>query len=148
MKRPGRRINVDGVRVEGVANRQILRDAFKEAARQTGVSIKLVTIVTMAIGGLLGGGMTLVLVPLFRVWSGVSDALLIVGAIVGVLLVTRFVAQRLLWWVYRKEIRLAMQRLGYELCVECGYWLKGIPDGQPRCPECGAQRRTLGGVDE
>ena len=32
----------------------------------------------------------------------------------------------------------AMRRHGFELCTECGYWLKGLPDGTERCPECGA----------
>ncbi len=40
----------------------------------------------------------------------------------------------------RREIRLAMQTLGFELCTQCGYWLKGLGEDVGECPECGKRR--------
>ena len=48
-------------------------------------------------------------------------------------------------WVYRslyiKPIRLAMRSEGYDLCINCGYELKGLGEDIDRCPECGAMRK-------
>ena len=54
----------------------------------------------------------------------------------------------LLWlwsaWIYRytyvKPIRRAMRDEGFDLCLECGYHLRGLPDDTSKCPECGAAR--------
>ncbi len=130
--------------MEGTEARSILRSAFFEATRQTGISVKHLRAISMLIGGLLGGGLLLsyVVLPGFR---SARYGWLILGALCVVVAVTaRLAARRAVWWVYRKEIRLAMQRLGFELCVDCGYWLKGLPEGELLCPECGAERRGLG----
>jgi hypothetical protein len=37
----------------------------------------------------------------------------------------------------RDSIRMKLRSLGYEICVECGYWMRGLGD-RSRCPECGA----------
>ena len=42
----------------------------------------------------------------------------------------------------RREIRLAMQTLGFELCTQCGYWLKGLGEEVSKCPECGTRREA------
>ncbi len=31
---------------------------------------------------------------------------------------------------------------GYDVCINCGYWLKGLRNETKRCPECGAERET------
>ncbi len=48
----------------------------------------------------------------------------------------------------RREIRLAMHTLGYELCTQCGYWLKGLGEEVSKCPECGGRREGRGTGDE
>ena len=40
----------------------------------------------------------------------------------------------------RKGIRDALRRQAYEVCTNCGYWLRDLPDDIDRCPECGAER--------
>jgi len=141
VKFPRRRINVDGVSVDDAEARRTLRAAFLEATRQTGISTRRIRVVTMLIGGLLGGLLMLVflLVPGLQ-FSNYGWPLL-AGAFVLLAVTARITARRILWWMYRHEIRLAMRALGFELCLECGYWLKGLPDDEPRCPECGAERR-------
>ncbi|MGD2107991.1 MAG: hypothetical protein PVI86_01240 [Phycisphaerae bacterium] len=31
----------------------------------------------------------------------------------------------------------ALRKKGHDVCLKCGYWLRGLPDNAPRCPECG-----------
>lgn len=44
-------------------------------------------------------------------------------------------------WMYRslyvRPIRLAMRQAGYDLCIDCGYELRGLDASTARCPECG-----------
>ncbi len=34
----------------------------------------------------------------------------------------------------------ATRQHGYDVCLKCGYWLRGLGGDVKRCPECGAQR--------
>jgi hypothetical protein len=47
-------------------------------------------------------------------------------------------------WMYRslyvRPIRRAMRDVGYDLCIECGYELRGLDGNVKRCPECSAER--------
>ena len=43
----------------------------------------------------------------------------------------------------RPFIRHALREMGYELCEDCGYWLRGLGDDVKHCPECGAARELL-----
>lgn len=49
-------------------------------------------------------------------------------------------------WMYRsmyiKPIRKVMREVGFDLCIECGYDLRGHDSTMPRCPECGAERQS------
>jgi hypothetical protein len=38
--------------------------------------------------------------------------------------------------LYRRELR----ERGYDICVNCGYWLRGLGHEVTCCPECGAAR--------
>jgi hypothetical protein len=42
--------------------------------------------------------------------------------------------------VYAPHVRRAVREFGYDLCLECGYWLHGLTDDIKRCPECGTPR--------
>lgn len=49
--------------------------------------------------------------------------------------------------LYRRELR---QR-GYEICLNCGYWLRGLAEDAGRCPECGkpvVKQESLGNAKE
>ncbi|UCD76601.1 MAG: hypothetical protein JSV91_06685 [Phycisphaerales bacterium] len=69
------------------------------------------------------------------VWS----KLLAIGA-VGIVSLAVFT------WMYAilfvRSIRLTLRDMGYEICVRCGYWLRGLGDDLTRCPECGAKQET------
>lgn len=49
-------------------------------------------------------------------------------------------------WMYRslyvRPIRRAMREAGYDLCIGCGYELRGLDTSIVRCPECGQQRES------
>jgi hypothetical protein len=44
--------------------------------------------------------------------------------------------------MYVKPIRMVMREKGYDLCLECGYNLRGLGGEIQRCPECGALRES------
>jgi len=44
-------------------------------------------------------------------------------------------------WVV--EARQAMREIGREVCVRCGYWLRGLKDEVTACPECGTEREPM-----
>lgn len=37
-------------------------------------------------------------------------------------------------------VRQVIQRYGYEICIKCGHWMRGLTTDTERCPECGARR--------
>ncbi len=49
-------------------------------------------------------------------------------------------------WMYRslyvRPIRRAMRATGYDLCINCGYELRGLDASIAQCPECGQDRET------
>ncbi len=54
-----------------------------------------------------------------------------------------------LWWVWmclaygwlcRKEVFYWIRQEGFDVCRQCGYWLRELPDDVEHCPECGGQR--------
>ena len=46
-------------------------------------------------------------------------------------------------WLYGKAQRHALREMGYEVCLACGYYLRGLSDDVQQCPECGAARESL-----
>lgn len=46
-------------------------------------------------------------------------------------------------WSRQRWTNLALRDLGYEVCVDCGYWLRGLDGSAQQCPECGATRQPL-----
>lgn len=47
-------------------------------------------------------------------------------------------------WMFRslyvRPVRMAMREAGYDLCLGCGYELRGLDGSITRCPECGEER--------
>ena len=44
---------------------------------------------------------------------------------------------------FAPHYRLAVRQLGYDVCVRCGYWLRGLDKSIKECPECGFERTNL-----
>lgn len=32
---------------------------------------------------------------------------------------------------------------GFDICIKCGYWLRGLDESTKKCPECGSQREPI-----
>ena len=43
----------------------------------------------------------------------------------------------------RREYMHRLRVSGFEVCLQCGYWLRGLGDDVKRCPECGAAREAM-----
>lgn len=47
----------------------------------------------------------------------------------------------------RRHTYFGLTRIGYDVCIECGYWLRGLGDDVKHCPECGAKREPMPHLD-
>jgi hypothetical protein len=50
-------------------------------------------------------------------------------------------------WLYGKAHYQALREMGFDVCANCGYWLRGLDDNVRQCPECGAAREPLPGAE-
>ena len=86
----------------------------------------------------------IVLIKPFQNWLGYSGNSMVHIAILSALILVFWPWSAWMYrYLYRKPIRKAMQEAGYELCIECGYHLKGLPPTIERCPECGTERTPI-----
>jgi len=46
-------------------------------------------------------------------------------------------------FTWRPLVCAELRRMGHDVCLHCGYWLRGLNDDVKQCPECGAQREGL-----
>jgi len=44
---------------------------------------------------------------------------------------------------YRPHVLAALREMGYEVCGNCGYLLRGLGEDVQNCPECGEPREAL-----
>jgi hypothetical protein len=69
-----------------------------------------------------------------------ATAAVVMGFSIAYLIVLIVVLER---YCYAPLLRRIMREHGYDVCLKCGYWLRGLPDDTARCPECGAHRETV-----
>jgi hypothetical protein len=140
-----RRINIDGVRVEGAEARRIVDEATQEAhdAGRVRSVLALMGLVVLTLVVAVGSGW-LALIVVRRVFGGPFPLwvwLVLTSVLTAVIVGAAYM--RLMLPFHRREVREAMGRRGFELCPSCGYWLKGLGAGSTRCPECGAAREPV-----
>ena len=49
-------------------------------------------------------------------------------------------------FVLRTEHYHRIRLEGFDICLKCGYWLRGLGDEISNCPECGAEREPMPGA--
>ncbi|MBT8486178.1 MAG: hypothetical protein HKO59_11610 [Phycisphaerales bacterium] len=133
------RIIVDGIKVEGAEAQRIIDEVMRDVD-DAGTARRLVPLsllVTVAVACGIAAGLTGYL--LGRAAPGVPTGWRVAICIVVSICVCG-ACSRVHWRFYRRKLRAAMQRRGFDLCSTCGYWLKGLGERQGRCPECGASR--------
>lgn len=138
-----RRIIIDGIRLEGDDARSVVRDALRAADEGKSLVQRLQPLVILLVlSMIIAGSAAWIIAPWLKRITGSGGSMWYVltagltGFIIGGLWARWLLRSR------RRELRRAMLRYGFELCAECGYWLKGLGDDVKRCPECGAPRET------
>ncbi|UCD75697.1 MAG: hypothetical protein JSV91_02045 [Phycisphaerales bacterium] len=134
-----RRIIIDGIKVEGLEAKRIIDEVLHDAD-ETGQGRR------GAPPGLILG--TIIVAGVFSCAAGAAVHRLVGGPIgqsmIGASALTALIAAAVWGRAYllfhRRRLRMAMRQHGYELCLSCGYWLKGLVADSQRCPECGAVR--------
>lgn len=82
----------------------------------------------------------LIVIPVFMFLQSSSYFMLMIPLLAVCMLVALAQLRR---WSRRPLVLLALRHYGYEVCVRCGYYLKGVPADSKKCPECGAAREAL-----
>lgn len=118
--------------------RAVEKRANAIAGRRKFFVFKLATVSVILLGGFVGCG------PIAAVWLWRQQGFhpifaLIVGVMTAAFGVVAY--SMLVWRWYTLPMRQALNELGYNVCVRCGYWLRDLDPDTPSCPECGAPRR-------
>jgi hypothetical protein len=137
------RIIIDGIRVEGDEAKRIVDEAVhrtdRKGRRRLRLPLGMLTGCALFPGiaaGLLGWGLEHLVGGVPRVWLVLACMIVAVGVSLAWI--------QIHWRMHRRRLREAMRAHGFELCLECGYWLKGLGSESAHCPECGAERYTPG----
>ena len=101
-----------------------------------------------ALGIVLPG---IVFLPLFNIAAAeVAFSLTGVGLFVPLLLFVPIVwtwGCLLYGLVSRPEHYHRIRLEGFDICLKCGYWLRGLGDEITNCPECGTMREAMPGAE-
>lgn len=46
-------------------------------------------------------------------------------------------------WTCKREHFYRISLEGFDVCLDCGYWLRGLCEVVKQCPECGAEREPM-----
>jgi hypothetical protein len=117
--------------------RQVERLSNIHAGKRWSFRIKLAAVTVALPVAVIGGGF-IATAWVFRFVPNYKYAASI--GYLGACAFSVFLYTRLVWNWYRRPTRLALRDLGYDICVNCGYWLRDLHVRSDVCPECGARR--------
>lgn len=87
----------------------------------------------------------------FAVWFQSLGMRFIVAKMIGAglaslitIVVVLVIGYWILWSIVTRALRTTLREIGKDVCLECGYWLRGLGDEVTQCPECGAGREASG----
>lgn len=141
-----RRITISGIRLEGEDAKNASRVAHEVIYGKGRGRIFLSYFFLAVTSGLITGLFIYFFILLARAYYNQPPSFVIVllSTIVGVII---GITWNRFWLIRRRRyLRREMACLGYDLCSECGYWLKGLSDTSTRCPECGAERQQIDSI--
>lgn len=118
------------------AERREVRRRTWRLYRATPISL----IISLAAATLLGLAYGALLLLIDRVSLGTVYPIVVVAGPLVVVALTWLVIAVAGRWIYGKAQRLALRQMGFDVCAQCGYWLRGLGDDVTNCPECGAAR--------
>jgi hypothetical protein len=124
----------------GRQRRDVHREAWRRwAANPWNIALYLVLPATY----LLGLGLARDAAGMLAWYLGAGGVLVAASHVVGLLLwaILCFVVGGAVFQRYRFAplVYRTLRRHGHDVCLRCGYWLRGLGHGS-RCPECGAPR--------
>ncbi len=76
-------------------------------------------------------------------WMALHPALVQGATTVVVAVLTTLTLNSVMHSRYRFHLRCQLCEHGREVCLKCGYWLRGLGDDVKQCPECGAVREPM-----
>lgn len=137
--------DLSGAEIDAVGQRLDVR--LESHAKRLGIAMTLV----VNCGGCIGGvffsawpAALLMSIGFNRILAYMTGAMImaVLGCMLGGFLVylLALVLGRNTWVV---EARQAVRDIGREVCVHCGYWLRGLGDDVTACPECGTKREPM-----
>ena len=125
--------------------RQIARDAYRRAWRDWGFRLKMIGACLALPVAVAACGY--IIISWLATFASIKIAAPIGMLSAGALCI--FVFGRLIWRLQRRAFRLALRDLGYDICINCGYWLRDLHADTATCPECGAEREaTISQADQ
>ena len=54
-----------------------------------------------------------------------------------------FIFLKVIFRLHAPAMRRSLRVEGFEICVQCGYWLRDLDERAMKCPECGARRTPM-----
>jgi hypothetical protein len=134
-----RRIIIDGIKVEGRETKRLVNDALYGSDKRG--RMRRYSLLAMLLGALVFPGLASAMtsVTLERVVGSIPRISVMILCMI-VAFVVAGVWVNVYMRLHRRRFREAMRRRGFDLCIGCGYWLKGLSDDIKRCSECGRPR--------
>jgi hypothetical protein len=83
---------------------------------------------------------SMLLAPLLAATMGWRETWCKAGSALVIAILVTAVWMYMFVRLYVRPLRRALSEMGYEVCVRCGYWLRGLPANVSNCPECGTER--------
>lgn len=110
------------------------------AGRGKYFTFKLAFVSALMLGIGIGGSM------IAGIWAWIQFSLHPLVFLIGwpfACLIIAFVYSRIVRRWFTRPTRIALNEMGYNICVRCGYWLRDLGADVQRFPECGAEREQV-----
>ncbi len=115
-------------------------EQLKEIHNETTRSFLQLVIPFTLVAGFVLGLLTPLIIPFS--WTGMAWRYARVGVGLGLFALLGFALFQIVRPRYEHYFRRVVRKRGHEMCLRCGYWLKGLGEDVKQCPECGWRREA------